>query len=235
MLKKPVRPFWVTPETFSSYLLPELPHYIPVICCTASRLVEGAEASENGYIQGAGDDNEAWSCGLTPQVYWQHREQLMSTDEEELPGLIQCFLKVESAKGESNAAVLVTPAKNIYIGMSNAGPQEEFDGKIICTNQASNKYSEGVETLGHVLRLHCGAGKLGSRALRSKMPHVRAFVSSLAAHNDSAKILVVCPTGIDLSAGVALALLCLYFDDDGKLRLFDPISTPNRLAANQTP
>ncbi len=222
VLKKPVRPFWVTPETFSSNLLPEFSHYIPVICCTASRRVEGAEASENGYIQGAGDDNEAWSCGLTPHVYWQHQEQLMSTDEEELPGLIQKFLKVEGAKSESNAAVLVAPAKKIYIGMSNAGPQEEFDGIIICTNQATKKEPEGVETLGHVLRLHCGSGKLGSRALRAKMPHVRAFVSSLAARNDFAKILIGCPNGNDLSVGVALALLCLYCDDEGKHRLLRP-------------
>ena len=173
--------------------------------------------SGNGYIQGAGDDNEAWSCGLTPQVFWQHQQQLMSTGEEELPELIQDLLQRDAAEDESNAAVMVAPTNNIYIGTLNVGAPDTFDGLILCSDQVPSTTSQGPETSARMLCLNCGTGKLGSRALRAKMPLVRAFVSSLIDHNHCPKILVACPTGKDLSVGIALALLCLYFDDNCKL------------------
>ena len=184
----------------------------------------GAEASENGYIQGAGDDNEGWSCGLTPQVFWQYRLQLMNTVEEALPGLIGELLKTEGAKDKSNAIMLLAPTKNIYVGTSIEGQLKNFDGIIVCRDPVTNKISEGNDTPGHVLHLCCGIGKLGSRALRAKLPLVPAFVSALTAQNNSPKILITCSTGNDLSVGVALALLCLFFDGDGKLQLLEFIA-----------
>ena len=217
MLKKPLQPFWVTPETLFSELPPEAAQIHPVICCTASRRVEGTEVSGNGYIQGAGDDSEAWSCGLTPQLFWHNRQQLMSTDEEELSDLIQNLLQRNAAIDKDDTAVLIVPTKNIYIGTLNAGPPEIFDAIILCNDQILTKTSEDIEPPGHMLRLRCGAGKLGSRALRAKMPLVRAFVSSLIDRKDFPKILIACSTGKDLSVGIALALLCLYYDDYCKL------------------
>lgn len=181
--------------------------------------MEGAESSEMGYIQGAGDDNEAWSCGLTPQLFWQYRPQLISVVEEELPELIRSVLRVEGAELKTNTAVLLVPMKNIYIGTLDVEPSEDVDGTIICSDQAVKPESEDFEKSGHVLQLRCGTGKLGSRALRAKMPLVPAFVSSLAVWSDSPKILITCSTGNDLSVGVALALVCLYFDDNCKIRL----------------
>ena len=215
-MKKPLQPLWVSPETSSEQFL-EFAEFHPIICCTASRRVEGAEVSGNGYIQGAGDDNEAWSCGLTPPLFWQHRQQLMSTDEEELPKLIQSLLKSEDVKSKNNAAVLVAPTKNIYIGTLNLGPPENIDGMILCIGQVTKMNFEDVEKSGHVLCLECGTGKTGSRALRARLPLVREFVSSLTKRHCAPKIFIACSTGIDLSVGIALTILCLYFDDNCKL------------------
>ena len=191
-----------------------------MICCTASRHVEGSEALENGYIQGAGDDNEAWSCGLTPELFWQHRQQLMSTAEEDLPEIISGLLVVREVKFSINLAVLLAPTKTIYIGTLGAGSLQGFDGVIICSDRLMSPDTEGVYNPGQVLNLLCGTGKLGSRALRKKLPDVPAFVSSIAvvARKGAPEILVTCPTGKDLSVGVALVLLCLYFDNDCKLQ-----------------
>ena len=85
-LKKPLRPLWVTQESplegplarggggeadgdgdgDGDGVAGEPPvifeDYHPIICCTSSRrVIAGAEMSEGGYIQGAGDDTEHWA------------------------------------------------------------------------------------------------------------------------------------------------------------------------------
>ena len=80
-LRKPLRPLWVTQETPLGASLAQdggegndggegegeseppviFEDYHPIICCTSSRRVVGAEMSEGGYIQGAGDDTEHWA------------------------------------------------------------------------------------------------------------------------------------------------------------------------------
>ena len=187
-----------------------------MICCTASRRVEGAEASENGYIQGAGDDNEAWACGLTPHIFWQHRHHLMSTVERELPGLIRSLLDVDQNSAKGSAAVPLDTARTISISTLGSAVLRDFDGVIICSNQENILESEAIKSPKDVLNLQCGTGKLGSRALRRKLPLVPTFVSALIARKQTPKILVICPTGTDLAIGIALVLLCLYFDDDRK-------------------
>lgn len=137
--------------------------------------------------------------------------------DEELPELIRKLLGVEGTEPKTNTPVLVVPMNNIYIGTLEVGQSEDFDGTIICSDQDVRPESKDFEKPGHVLRLRCGTGKLGSRALRAEMSLVPAFVSSLAVCSDSPKILVTCSTGNDLSVGVALALMCLYFDEDCKL------------------
>ena len=217
MLKKPLQPLWVTPG-FSLALQPDInTAYNTVICCTASRRVIGAEASENGYIQGAGDDSEGWSHGLTPVVFWKHRDQLLSTIEEEMPALIQHLRRSCSNTGNSDAARL--GSTSLYIGtIRNTSIPELYDGIIVCSNVSpSNPHPkpEDVRRSGtRILHFLCSDGKLGSRALRSHLPLLLPFVRSLTIGGKLPKIMLVCSTGKDLSVGVALAVLCLFFDDD---------------------
>jgi tRNA A64-2'-O-ribosylphosphate transferase len=65
-ITKPLRPMWVTPESYISSEDTIFDGYHPIICCTASRRVPGGEVSEGGYIQGSGDDTENWAFSLTP-------------------------------------------------------------------------------------------------------------------------------------------------------------------------
>ncbi|KAJ2522041.1 tRNA A64-2'-O-ribosylphosphate transferase [Coemansia sp. RSA 1939] len=85
-LLKPLRPIWITrdhrlvfPPDFSDA------SFTPVICLSASLC--SAEGKEMGggslsglpfrYVQGAADDQEAWALGLTPQLFWKHRTDLL--------------------------------------------------------------------------------------------------------------------------------------------------------------
>ena len=61
-LKRPIRPFWITPAT--TVFPNPTPDYYHVICVSASHLVEeGLQRRANAfvYVQGSGDDHESWS------------------------------------------------------------------------------------------------------------------------------------------------------------------------------
>lgn len=217
VLKKPLRPAWITPETDPSdcRLSDATSEFYPVVCCTASRRTSDSESSGT-YIQGAGDDSESWSHGLTSTVFWRHHHELLNAEEGELPGLIQTFMNSENDGFTIEDLVLITPMKNMYIGNLAAVMQaRDFDVVIVCTEVMPDIVEAGKEKLkGKILDLKCGSGKLGSRALRAKLPDVPAFVMALTSGLKCPKILFACSTGNDLAVGVALVVLCLFIDDN---------------------
>ncbi|KAF2474077.1 uncharacterized protein BDR25DRAFT_332277 [Lindgomyces ingoldianus] len=212
-LKKPLRPIWVTQQSnLPERAPPESKEYNLVVLCTASRRVHGGEVSEGGYIQGAADDHEGWACGLTPIVFWKNRGKLLSTNEEELPDLIAELIKEE--KGPDAVPILIPPTSNISVSSTANLDIEPFDIVISCTPEPlTTTNPEHLKK--KYLHLTCGMGKLGSRDLRSQLPRLRDFFGALPTQLQS--ILICCPTGKDLSVGVALAILCLYANDKGDI------------------
>lgn len=99
---KPLRPLWVRPGRLlwpDGIPLTELA-FTPVVCVSASApVMEGQRAfveSRIGeetvagvrfpprlvgfpYVQGAGDDEEAWCKGLTSELFWKNRDLLLDT------------------------------------------------------------------------------------------------------------------------------------------------------------
>ena len=192
-----------------------------LVLCSASRRVRGAEASEGGYIQGAGDDSEGWSRGLTPPVFWKNKDLLMQTSENELPELIEKLLVEEKETEKVEGAVLVSPTKNIYLGAGTRTSDEGFDLVINCSgNSGSSSH--------RMLDLKCRDGKLGSKDLRDKVDAAKSFAATTLERNPNCRILVACSSGKDLGVGVALVLLCMFFDDSGSLR-----SLPSSCAINK--
>ncbi|KAI4951197.1 hypothetical protein J4E91_003903 [Alternaria rosae] len=221
-LKKPLRPIWVTQQSSLPDAAPSFPDFHPVVLCTASRRVRGAEASESGYIQGAADDHEAWSHGLTPTVFWNNKDVLMKTSEENAPALIERLLNEDG--GSSAVASLIKPTSRLYISPSDQMKLDGFDVVIGCTPEPfapSTLKEAGVK---HYLHLKCQTGKLGSRDLRTQLPRILDFFSSLS-EPIARKILVCCPTGKDLSVGTALVVLCLYTNEEGAMNTSAPKET----------
>lgn len=196
--------------------------YHTIICCTASRRVFGAEMAEDGYIQGAGDDSEGWSHGLTPTLFWAHRDQLLAAVEEDMPDLVQELINTGQDHGIARSDAVKLARTSLYIGTLSSIAQAElfYDGIVICGRTALSQPDQEIkdEKQMRTLYLLCGDGKLGSRDLRSQLPRIPPFIASLADSGAPPKILFVCPTGKDLSVGIALAVLCLFFDDNCKLR-----------------
>jgi tRNA A64-2'-O-ribosylphosphate transferase len=178
--------------------------------------VHGAEASEGGYIQGAGDDSEGWSNGLTAPVFWENKDVLLATEESELPRVIQELMERNGKTPASQQATLVLPSSNLYISQSqpNFEGHSNYDLVISC----NDKPTEGGNT--KKLNLGCGPHKLGSRDLRLALDKVHAFAEKHLGSNASQSLLVTCETGKDLSVGTLLAIVCLFYDDNGMFSNF---------------
>ncbi|DAA77107.1 TPA_exp: Uncharacterized protein A8136_6873 [Trichophyton benhamiae CBS 112371] len=183
-LGKPIRLVWASRDFFSDNDEHVDSHLL--VLCSASRCVRGAEMSEGGYIQGAGDDSEGWSHGLTPPVFWKHKDQLMAAGESELPGLIQELVEKE--------------CKRSGVGDDDAS---SFDLVIDCAGRVDSSQSGSPQST-KWLNLGCPSGKLGSRQLRKVLAGAESFVSRHLTGDPSLSLLIMCSDGKDISVGTAL-------------------------------
>ncbi|KAH8663950.1 initiator tRNA phosphoribosyl transferase [Xylariales sp. PMI_506] len=223
-LKKPLRPLWVTQESQLVNTDTVFEDYHPVICCTSSRRVHGGEMSEGGYIQGAGDDTENWALGLTPPIFWRHQSQLLSSSEADLPELVLALVSAESTAAPENGPRQIIPG--LFVGALS----QETSATVSCTISIVPMVTDPSSWVKSPSKMEVGIGKhkLASRNLRSALPDIckfaQASLSSIrnTTQDESAPhlngILVLCESGKDISVGVALALLCQYFDEAGNMR-----------------
>ncbi|PFH45595.1 hypothetical protein AMATHDRAFT_158622 [Amanita thiersii Skay4041] len=122
-LAYPLRPLWVYPSATS---FPSLPSTIetqaargftPVICVSASKqTLEGTQRRLSGftYIQGSGDDHELWGHGLTPQLFWKHKDVLLLTDRATLPTLVE---NIVSSSHSLPLPPQHNPSRNILLSL----------------------------------------------------------------------------------------------------------------------
>lgn len=183
-----------------------------IVLCSASKRVEGAEMSEGGYIQGAGDDSESWALGLNPTIFWENKNKFFNTKEEELPDLIEDRVQKYRTQNFTAQVNLIRPTRNIYISKvkEDADYANTFDLIINCNSKVLPDENSKILNLG------CGVGKLGSRDLRNVLERVKDFIVPQLGTNPSRSLLVTCETGRDLSAGAVLMIICLFYNDIGK-------------------
>jgi tRNA A64-2'-O-ribosylphosphate transferase len=216
----------------------------PVICCTASRRVIGSEVDEGGYIQGAGDDTENWALGLTPDVFWSNTTALLSSPEADLPDLIIRLVeeaKVKRQAGEGSQAALPRKQLTPHISvrplstshdLSTPPVKQEDECLILLTDASPTPKESWIQSPTHI-RVDLGKHKTASRNLRLALPEICSFSATFLQKHHSAsdssadenkqppQIVVACDSGKDLSVGVALALSCYLFDDQGNFRMPD--------------
>jgi tRNA A64-2'-O-ribosylphosphate transferase len=143
----------------------------------------------------------------------------MHTSEEDAPALIAKLIDEEAVNGSSNAATLVHPTTSLYISSSQNIDLAAFDIVVSCAQSPFTPDILKVANVTHYLNLKCQTGKLGSRDLRTTLPLLPSFLSSIPPSVSSPKILICCPTGTDLAVGTALAMLCLYSSEAGMIDL----------------
>ncbi|KAL5090991.1 hypothetical protein Trisim1_003953 [Trichoderma cf. simile WF8] len=225
--------------------------YRPVICCTASRRVVGSEVDEGGYIQGAGDDTENWALGLTPDVFWANTTTFLSAAEADVPDLIIKLVEEAKAQrqsapsGDANPATLPRKQLTPHLSVRAISPldlsspttpssqqkQQPSECLILLTETPTPKETWLLSPT--LLRVGLGKHKTASRNLRLALTEICSFAARfLQSHQQTnetdasnnvepPQIIVACDSGRDLSVGVALALSCYLFDDEGRFRVPD--------------
>lgn len=238
-LTKPLRPAWITRD---STLLPAPDNsdpdpdpdraiifrdYRPVVCLTASRRVLGSELdSHDGYIQGAADDTENWACGLTPHVFWNHVDTLLSAADAHLPDLIASLLREDEAeRRRHDASSRVRLTRQISVcALPLSAPESGTACCHVALTEAPTHKDTWVRAPNH---MHVGLGKhkTASRNLRLALPEVCAFVSNFLETGpglgEERQVIVACESGRDTSVGTALALSCYLFDGEEQFRVPD--------------
>ncbi|KAL9084875.1 MAG: hypothetical protein Q9159_004996 [Coniocarpon cinnabarinum] len=178
-----------------------------IYLCMASHYSERPDDHE--YIQGAGDDSETWAKGLTPELFWANSALLLGEEECDLPNVISS-IKTNPSAG-AHPRELVTQVSNkpcVFVG--SLGSTTVIAPEAAQILIGPSKATKGQDATGGdapILHLRCAKGKQGSRDLRRELTKLSDFLPLLREHQP---IAVLCPTGKDLSVGVALAVLCKW-------------------------
>ncbi|KAF3333374.1 hypothetical protein FCM35_KLT01065 [Carex littledalei] len=147
-LKKPLRPLWISQNTL--IWLNEVPPYqswdfTPVILISASgqdglvkQLVQ-AEFSWR-YIPGAGDDEESWARGLTPDLFWKNAFTIVDAGPETCNRMVSEIVEKDrvyrAQRGEYLPQVKVCATKSM--------PSEELGIRV---NDSSEVYLKNETNL----------------------------------------------------------------------------------------
>ena len=224
LLSKPLRPIWITPDSSLLEANRTFEDFHPIICCTVSRRVPGGEVGRGDYIQGAGDDTENWAHGLTPSIFWSNQETLLSTPEYDLPEVIKTLLQSSTGTqlGHSGNLRCLEPTSCLFITPLSTVETSSINANAYVIALLPKITQESIWRTSKT-RLDVGLGphKLGSRNLRLALPAIVAFASGIFYEEGGPQtewhMIIACETGKDLSIAVALALLCLFFSDEGLL------------------
>lgn len=188
------------------------------------------------YTQGSGDDEEIWSGGLTPGMFWDEKNhsRMMSCSQEDLPGVIEQVVQEARAAGKQTI-----PSH----GASESG-QVQLAESIFCIDRRSlsHQFSEG-ERAKWTLLIHCdgqrvetkeedcpSSNSLESSPLYLNIPHGKAggahFRKSIptvvdavqrALNSDPQATVLVCDSTKDrsLAIGMCTALLAVFYTSKG--------------------
>jgi tRNA A64-2'-O-ribosylphosphate transferase len=218
-VKKPMRPYWVTPATsLDSLSKPaEDDTFATVVLCIASSRPSVEVRDNPNYVQGAADDHEAWSCGLTAPVFWRNREVLLATAEDDLPAKIAELLGTSTGEKNVSLPVMIKPTASVFIGDETTVEQAvgTIDVLVYCGPDVDQGSRESIEKRGGtVIHLPCTSGKNGSRQLRASLQNLEGLAK---VNRPAPKILVAGPDSKDMVVGAALAVVCSFVDENGKL------------------
>jgi tRNA A64-2'-O-ribosylphosphate transferase len=230
-VKKPMRPYWVTPATSLDSLSKPADDdtFATVVLCVASSKPSIEVRDNPDYVQGAADDHEAWSCGLTAPVFWTNREDLLATAEDDLPAKIAALVSASTSERDVSLPVLVKPTASVFVGDETTIEQAiaTIDALVYCGPDVDQDFRKRIEKRGGtVIHLPCTSGKNGSRQLRASLQNLEDLARIT---KPDPKILVAGPDSKDMVVGAALAIVCSFVDENGKLDCVNRQPTANKV------
>lgn len=165
ILRKPLRPLWISQR--SVIWLNEVPDhdswdFTPIILVSASfstGVVQQRTTTEFSwnYISGAGDDEESWARGLSPNLFWNHAHDLMSSGpdvcNQKVAEIVEKDRVYRALRGNDVPQISVKSQK--VGGSSTQVPPIEQMLSLDISDELDAKSSDG----------NCGLSWLGSTSL----------------------------------------------------------------------
>lgn len=159
-LRKPLRPLWISQKTV--IWLNEVPEYdswdftpiILVSTSSSSSTYQQRTTSEFSwnYIAGAGDDEESWARGLSPDLFWKYANDIISSGpdlcNQKIANIVEKDRVCRAHRGENAPQVSVRPFK--YLGSTSNVPIEEsldLDNGTVAEGETSS-YNHRISFLG---------------------------------------------------------------------------------------
>jgi len=239
---RPMRCFWVQNNAQHSngaelsQLYSEIEEgktaYSCIVCLSCSDTLRGK--NDDQYISGAGDDEESWSRGLTPSLFWENVDSIIheTSCEEEMNQVITSIVK-KAKQGDEEWNGLHSDTKprpcftsyfdtiglssegSISIGTRRAGRPpdcwEHFDAVVNVTTMEYEEISSAKKALPEgkfYLQLPVKEGKRDKSELENWMAVAMLFIGVNL--KEKRRILIHCAQGMDRSVAIAMAALCLY-------------------------
>ena len=165
---------------------------------------------------------------MTPQLFWENHQDLIPADRVQLCDLIPKII-VSAHHDYSKTINSMTPINKVgdrlLIGslddvpdIINSNKEDNTDFIILASSMEGEPVSKSRKVYIPVV-----AGKKGqSHFLQTTLPTATALIRERL--TEGKRICIVCESGKDLSVGVALAALQLFFQDNGSLVPMDPDS-----------
>ncbi|KAL9187378.1 hypothetical protein ACHAXT_001481 [Thalassiosira profunda] len=248
---KPVRAVWAANGALQNdTVIPSkcnADKFHTIVCCNPSRYFEGSSAknhvhwvnrngedgsSDRGYFYtpGAADDHNSWGRGLTPEIFWAHREKIQmildaSKTDDETDALVDDIVSEwnrQQTAGEPHQQSTSNADKigdlNLWVGSRRAGrPPECWDSFDAILNVTETEYSDMQQSMKekkkhntccYYLQLPVAEGKRDKSDLERWMPVGLAF---LIEHlQQKRRILLHCAQGRDRSIATAIAFVALF-------------------------
>lgn len=214
-IRKPLRPIWVTPDSFNpsdaeSIHASLIQDFHPIICCTASIMAQDNSEHRRGYtyVQGAADDHEEWAIPeLNPDMLWSNIDTFgnLDLDDEELLQSIKSIAETSKVNPSFGKFSLIPPSR-YAVGSIH----DKLSDTSFCTiiNLSEDTELQLLPLPKNYLRIPIPKGKKGSKQLREHLPEILQSISGTQ-NTTEFSVLILCDTGADISVGVCLALLCL--------------------------
>ncbi|KAF8150611.1 initiator tRNA phosphoribosyl transferase [Crassisporium funariophilum] len=238
ILPCPLRPMWLTPATSTFPAIdrrqPDAASFLPVICVSASKQIEkGVERRSGGfaYVQGSGDDHELWGMGLTPATFWMNRSELLAANRAELQGLVSQLVAADPSSSPLNKRISLPSSVEkvggrLLLGTLGDVPEGRSDDGLddIAYLLLTPSIEDAPLSAPQKSYVPTIAGKKGqAHFLQVILPAAMVFIRrNLAAGK---RVCVACESGKDLSVGVVLAALQLFFADTGSIITPTPSAT----------
>ncbi|GMM32218.1 tRNA A64-2'-O-ribosylphosphate transferase [Martiniozyma asiatica (nom. inval.)] len=237
--------YFPIPNTFSNF--PMLASYvtnlveagtIPVICAMSSKKVSDGWDKSRGfsYVQGAGDDHELWSRGLTPSIFWQNQnvfsvKELLKLDDEQVDRLVDKIVNGSTVGNNLSEFYLEKYhvvdglewgeiKSNSVVNCKDISQKYDFILLMDGTIELKNKTPE----ITNIVQVPLQSGsKKSAKLFRSKIPQIMSTLSPIVANKG--RLLVLCNNGQDLSICVILACLSLHYTKDWEFTTSRPTIT----------